>query len=222
MWTQITVIFWYLIIVLIYLSYWNLADEEYISLNEASPPSHINTHIPWSTGRGSGVVAIFNSSLLINSKPKLNYDSFKSFIFSLSHQTWKKHYSHLTCWSVLCSWSTFRIFLVILWALSSSVLEPIIVIIVGDFNIHVNTDNDCLSTAYISLLNSIGFSQIVLKPTQPHPQSCSGLWEWNWTSNCIPTLVLHHIPILAKNCILAVEHDTLPFINTDTWWMAAF
>ncbi|KAI3356198.1 hypothetical protein L3Q82_017182 [Scortum barcoo] len=37
------------------------------------------------------------------------------------------------------------------------------VIIVGDFNIHVDMDSDSLSTAFISLLDSIGFSQRVLQ-----------------------------------------------------------
>ncbi|KAI3367040.1 hypothetical protein L3Q82_009670 [Scortum barcoo] len=43
--------------------------------------------------------------------------------------------------------------------LSNLVLENDKVIIVGDFNIHVDMDSDSLSTAFISLLDSIGFSQ---------------------------------------------------------------
>lgn len=41
-----------------------LRHEEYLNLNEASSLSYINIHIPQSTGRGGGVAAIFDSSLL--------------------------------------------------------------------------------------------------------------------------------------------------------------
>jgi len=66
-----------------------LSHEEYVFLNESTPPSHIKTHIPRGTGRGGGVAAIFDSSLLINPKPKLNYNSFESLVLSLSHPIWK-------------------------------------------------------------------------------------------------------------------------------------
>lgn len=49
--------------------------------------------------------------------------------------------------------------------LSCLVLQSDKLIIVGDFNIHVDADNDRLSTAFLSLLDSVGFSQIVHKPT---------------------------------------------------------
>ncbi len=66
-----------------------LSNDDYVSLNESTPPSHINTHIHRDTGRGGGVAAIFDSSPLISPKPKLNYNSFESLILSLSHPAWK-------------------------------------------------------------------------------------------------------------------------------------
>jgi len=129
-----------------------LSHEEYVCLNESTPPSHINTHIPRGTGRGGGVAAIFDSSLFINPKPKLNYNSFKSLVLCLSHPTWK---------------TLQPILFVILYRppgpysefISSLVLKTDKVIIVGDFNIHVDVDNDCLSATFISLLDSIDFCQ---------------------------------------------------------------
>ena len=35
-----------------------LGPDEYVSLNEATPPSHINAHIPRGSGPGGGVAAI--------------------------------------------------------------------------------------------------------------------------------------------------------------------
>jgi len=40
-----------------------LNHEVYVSLNESTPPSHINIHIPRGTGRGGEEAAIFDSSL---------------------------------------------------------------------------------------------------------------------------------------------------------------
>ncbi len=107
------------------------------------------------------MAAIFDSGLLISPKPKLNYNSFESLILSLSHPAWKTvqpvqfvtvsrppgPYSEF-----LSEFSEF---------LSNLVLKTDKVIIVGDFNIHVDVDNDSLSSAFISLLDSTGFCQCV-------------------------------------------------------------
>ena len=39
------------------------------------------------------------------------------------------------------------------------------VIVVGDFNIHVDVENDSLNINFNSILDSIGFSQSVQRPT---------------------------------------------------------
>ncbi len=48
-----------------------LSHEDYVSLNESTPRSHINTHFRQCTSQGGGATAMFDSSLVINSKPKL-------------------------------------------------------------------------------------------------------------------------------------------------------
>ena len=142
-----------------------LRHEEYVSLNEATPPSHINAHIPRDTGRGGGVASIFNSSLPINAGPKVHHNSFESLVLSLSHPTCKalQHIMYVTVYrppgpysEFLGEFSEF---------LSNLVLKTDKIIIVGDFNIHVDVEDDSLSAAFISLLDSIGFSQKVSKPT---------------------------------------------------------
>lgn len=57
-----------------------LCNDEYVS--------HINTHIPWDTGREGAVPAIFDSSLLINPETKID-NLPKGHTLSLSHLTWK-------------------------------------------------------------------------------------------------------------------------------------
>ena len=49
--------------------------------------------------------------------------------------------------------------------LSNLVLKTDKIIIVGDFIIHVDNNNDSLSVAVISVLDTIGFSQCVHQPT---------------------------------------------------------
>ena len=49
--------------------------------------------------------------------------------------------------------------------LSNLVLKTEKVIIVGDFDIHVDNNKDSLSVAFIPVLDSIGFSQCVHQPT---------------------------------------------------------
>uniref|UniRef100_A0A8C9XHM2 Reverse transcriptase domain-containing protein n=1 Tax=Sander lucioperca TaxID=283035 RepID=A0A8C9XHM2_SANLU len=130
--------------------------DEYVSLNEATPPSHNNTQIPRGSGRGGGVAAIFDSSLLIN--PKLNYNSFESLVLNLQHPTWKtvQPIIFVVVYRAPGPYSEF---------LSCVVLQSDKVLIVGDFNIHVDIDSNSLSTAFNSLLDSIGFSQSVHKAT---------------------------------------------------------
>ena len=50
-----------------------LYQDEYVSHNESTPPSDINTHIPRDTGSLFGVAAIFNSALLLNLKSKQKF-----------------------------------------------------------------------------------------------------------------------------------------------------
>ena len=185
-----------------------LSHEEYVSLNESTPPSHINTHIPRDTGRGGGVAAIFDSSLIINPRPKLNYNSFESLVLSLSNPTWKTLQPILFAIvyrppgpysEFLSEFSEF---------LSNLVLSTDKVIIVGDFNIHVDVDVDSLSTAFISLLDSIGFSQSVNKPTH-----CL-----NHTLDLVLTygIEIEHLIVFPQNPILSDHHlITFEFLLTD-------
>ena len=128
------------------------------------PPSHVNSHVPRESGRGGGVAAIFNSSLLINPKPKLSYNSFECLVLSLPHQS-KKHQQPIIFAVVYRAPGAYSFLTEFPEFLSNLVLKTDTIIIVGDFNIHVDNTNDSLSVAFISILDSIGFSQCVHQPT---------------------------------------------------------
>ena len=87
-------------------------------------------------------------------KPKLNYNSFESIVLSLSHPNWKTLQPVLFVIvyrapgpysDFISEFSEF---------LSSLVLKSDKVIIVGDFNVHVDVTNDSLSNAFTSLIDS--------------------------------------------------------------------
>ena len=115
-----------------------LRQDEYVSLNESTPPSHINTHIPRDTGRGGGVAAILNSAPLINSKPRQIFRSFENPIPTLLF--------------IVLSNLTLNFYLNFQF-LSALVLKIDKVIIVGYFNIHIDIENYSLGTALLSLLD---------------------------------------------------------------------
>ena len=143
-----------------------LGEQEYVSLNTATPPSHTNAHIPRDNGKiGGGVAAIFNSSLSISPRAKATYKSFESLTLNLSHPSWKslQPLIFITVYrppgaytQFLSDFSDF---------LSSIALESNKVILVGDLNIHTDVETDSLNRAFKSLIDSIGFSQCVDKPT---------------------------------------------------------
>ena len=143
-----------------------LTEEEYVSLNTATPPSHINTHIHRDTGQiGGGVAAIYNSNLMITPRARLAYKSFESLVLNLSHPSWKSSQPLLFVivyrpprpyTEFLSEFSDF---------LSRLVLESNKIIISGDLNVHVDVETDSLRNAFISLTESIGFAQCVDKPT---------------------------------------------------------
>ena len=143
-----------------------LGEQEYVGLNTATPPSHTNTHIPRDNGKtGGGVAAIFDSRLMISPRAKASYKSFESLILTFSHPSWKSMQPliFITVYrppgpytEFLSEFSEF---------LSSLVLESNKIILIGDINVHVDVETDCLNRAFTSLVDSIGFSQCVDKPT---------------------------------------------------------
>ena len=179
-----------------------LRNEEYVSLNESTPPTHINAHVPRDSGRGGGVAAIFNSSLLINPNFKANYDSFESLSLNITNPAWKKskqipfvivYRAPGPYTDFLAEFSEF---------LSSLVLKTDKIIIVGDFNIHVDVENDSLCSAFISLIESIGFCQGVHEPTH----------RFNHTLDLVLTygIDIEDLIVFAENPLLS-DHYLITF-----------
>ncbi len=54
-----------------------LKPNDYIGLNEATPPSYCNKHEPRQTGRGGGVATIYSDILNITQKTGYRFNSFE-------------------------------------------------------------------------------------------------------------------------------------------------
>ena len=145
----------------------------------------------------------------MNPKPKLNYNSFESIVLSFSHPNWK------TLQPVL--------FLIVYHApglysdfisefsefLSSLVLKSDKVIIVGDFNIHVNVTNDSLSSAFTSLIDSICFCQSVNKPTHFFNHTLDLVLSYGMDIEHL--IVFPHNPLLSDHYLITFEFLLLDY-----------
>lgn len=153
------------------------------------------------------MAAVDQSNLLINPRPNVSYNSFESLTLSFSHPDWKAEKPLLLavvyrppapCSEFLEEFPDF---------LSNLAMNSDKVITVGDFNIHVDVDDDCLAAAFKSLLDSIGFSQRVNKPTH----------SFNHILDVVLTygVEMDHIAVLPVNPVLS-DHSLITFDFTLT------
>lgn len=145
-----------------------LQHDDFVRLNECTPPSHVNFQTARTTGRGGGVAVISHSNIAIRPKSVLKFNSFENLTLSLICPNGKNQQAALFV-IVYRPPGPYSEFLTEFseW-LSSLVLNWNKIIIVGDFNIHIDDKSDCLGNAFCSLLDSVGFSQNVNKPTHCH------------------------------------------------------
>ncbi len=147
-----------------------LKTDEYITLNESTPQDYCYKNEPRPNGKGGGVATIYSNILSISQRAGFKYNSFEDMVLriTLSRETRVSDKSpvmfvlatvyrppgHHT--DFIKEFADF---------LSELVLAADKVLIVGDFNIHVDNEKDALGSAFIDILNSIGVRQHVSGPT---------------------------------------------------------
>lgn len=190
-----------------------LQQEDHVSINESTPSDYLNVHVPRTTGRGGGVAAIFRSGLLISPRPKISFSSFESLILSFSHPKWKSQkplvfvvvyrppgpYSEF-----LSEFSEF---------LSQLVLSTDKVIVVGDFNIHIDVENDSLNVNFNSILDSIGFSQSVHRPTHCLNHTLDLVLTYGIESEQLT--VFPQNPVLSDHFLITFEFTLLDYTASE-------
>ncbi len=141
-----------------------LKPDEYLPLNEATPPSHTNYHVP-RQGRGGGVAIIHNSNFTMAPKLEYKFNSFEIRVLNLI-QPGKKCNTLLTIVTLYRPPGPYTEFLTEFSDfLSSLVIKTEKIIILRDFNIHMDAQTNSLTTAFQSLIDHIGFHQNVNSPT---------------------------------------------------------
>ncbi|XP_054645999.1 uncharacterized protein LOC129188895, partial [Dunckerocampus dactyliophorus] len=166
----------------------------YVNLNEST----INFHIPRESGRGGGVAAICHSTLPVNPQPKLHYQTLRTIVLSISHPA-----QHLRLVIVYHPPGPYSEFLTdLLEFLSNRVICVNKIIIVGDFNIRMDVNNDSLAFSFTSLLDASEFSHVVDEATHCH----------NHTLDLVLTygIDVKRLTIFPQNPVLS-DHFLIPF-----------
>ncbi len=133
-----------------------LKPDEYITLNESTPQDYSYKNEPRPKGKGGGVATIYSNILSISQKTGFKYNSFEVMVLRITRVSDKSPVmfvlanvyrppGHHT--DFIKEFADF---------LSELVLAADKVLIVGDFNIHVDNEKDALGSAFIDILNSIG------------------------------------------------------------------
>ncbi|KAI5086287.1 hypothetical protein C0J45_1051, partial [Silurus meridionalis] len=144
-----------------------IKSNEYVALNEASPPGYSYIHQPRLNGRGGGVAAIYNNNLNVTQKTKQKCKTFEVLYTNIKYSVSESRSSQLIPLIIIYRppgpYSDFLIeFADFITNLATSLDKALIV---GDFNIHFDNQEDSLRAAVVSILDSVGINQNVIGPT---------------------------------------------------------
>ncbi|XP_054892197.1 uncharacterized protein LOC129363891 isoform X2 [Poeciliopsis prolifica] len=132
-------------------------------LKRAAPDGYSHISQPRSEGRGGGVAVLFRDKWLVSSVSAPSYKSFESTVLQI----------HLSVPTILATiyrppesnkdfLNDFSSLLTLLWSLSPNI------IVVGDFNIHMDKFSKTLTRDFYYLLDSFGMQQYVDVSTHSH------------------------------------------------------
>uniref|UniRef100_A0A8C5AGF3 Reverse transcriptase domain-containing protein n=1 Tax=Gadus morhua TaxID=8049 RepID=A0A8C5AGF3_GADMO len=144
-----------------------LKPDEFLALNEATPPHYVSTQVSREVKKGGGVALISNSKLNLKPKNRYIFRSFEVLALCTSAPREAKRvpdsfvlavvYRPPGPYSVFLD--EFSDFAADLATYSDNIL------LIGDFNIHVNNPSDALTRAVLSITDTLGFKQLVQQPT---------------------------------------------------------
>lgn len=144
-----------------------LKQNDYISLNEATPPGFLYKHEARQTGRGGGVASIFSDFLNIKQRNGLMFSSFE--VLSLNVQLPDTIQKPMLSLALITIYRPPGPYVKFLKEFSDFISDLLVktdkMLIVGDFNIHIDDANDTLGLAFMDLIHSLGIKQNVVGPT---------------------------------------------------------
>ncbi|XP_056587301.1 uncharacterized protein LOC130407959 isoform X1 [Triplophysa dalaica] len=144
-----------------------LKPNDYFGLNESTPPCYGYIHEPRPVGRGGGVATIFRDFLTVTRRTMHTFKSSEMLALNITvPNKSKKSLVSLTLVTVYRPPGPYTNFLIEFADFLSDLLVNVDkVLIVGDFNIHVDSANDPLAVAFKELLDSCGVTQYINRPT---------------------------------------------------------
>ncbi len=180
------------------------------SVWQKPPKDYCYKHEPRPKGKGGGVATVYSNIFSISQRSGFKYNSFEVMVLhiTLSRETSVNDQSPVMF--VLATVyrppghhtdfiKEFPDFL------SELVLVTDKVLIVGDFNIHVDNEKDALGSAFIDILNSIGVRQHVSGPTHSR----------NHTLDLILSHDVNGVEVLQQSWMITEFNDKLPL--TENW-----
>ncbi|KAF4078917.1 hypothetical protein AMELA_G00187270 [Ameiurus melas] len=176
--------------------------DEYIALNEASPPGYSYVHQPHSTGRGGGIGLIHSENLVVTQKYSHKFNSFEILYTSVNYVAKKNKSIPLIIiyrppgpyTEFLSEFADF---------VSNLVVSVNKALIVGDFNIHFDSLEDPLRTAVVSILDSVGINQNVIGPTHSGGHTLDLILTYG--------LSIENIEIIPQSEVIS-DHHIISFI----------
>uniref|UniRef100_A0A8C1ETF6 Reverse transcriptase domain-containing protein n=1 Tax=Cyprinus carpio carpio TaxID=630221 RepID=A0A8C1ETF6_CYPCA len=144
-----------------------LKPNDYIGLNESTPPNYCYKHEPRQTGRGGGVATIYSDIISVTQKTGYRFTSFEILLLNVTlSDMQKKSIVSLSLATVYRPPGPYTEFLKEFGDfLSDLLVTSDKVLIFGDFNIHIDNTNDALGLVFTNLLNCFGVKQNVTGPT---------------------------------------------------------
>ncbi len=132
-----------------------LKPNDYIGINESTPPSYCYKHEPRQTGRGGGVAIIYSDILNVTQKTGYRFNSFEILLLNVTLSDMQnKSVLSLALATVYRPPGPYTDFLKEFADFLSDLLVNVDkALIVGDFNIHVDNTNDALGLAFTDLIN---------------------------------------------------------------------
>ena len=135
-------------------------QQDFIALNQATPPGYAYLQKPRSAGRGGGLAVIHRADIRVKETPSPVTTSFECITFTLfcsSQQQVVLIYRPPKAFTTFISELTEL--LTSICSRSSSTL------LLGDFNIHVDSSSCSLAAEFLSVLDCFDITQHVVGPT---------------------------------------------------------
>ncbi|KAI5607668.1 hypothetical protein C0J50_6988, partial [Silurus asotus] len=136
---------------------------DYMGLNESTPSGYVYKHEPRQTGRGGGVGTIYTASLNVSQMLGFSFKSFEVLVLKVVLSDRHRKLALVTVYRPPGAYAEF------LQEFASFLTDLLLnfdkVLLVGDFNIHVDDVNDALGLSFVDLLNSFGVKQNITGPT---------------------------------------------------------